>query len=106
LLGQDPKHCMCLVPYETRPGISFVLDRSVDPQLITVIEETKWMFLFVLKLVSSMFDTSLFPVVHCMQYRDKGVRAVNILIEIDQNDLSTDLVLASLETMLKDYMIK
>ncbi len=60
-------------------------------------------FWFLLKLVR-VFDTSLFPAVHCLQYRGRRVNAVNILI--DKDDLSMDLVLAVLETMLVDYMIK
>ncbi len=86
-------------------GIYFVLDRPVDPQLITITEEIEGRFWFLLKLVR-VFDTSLFPAVHCLQYRGRRVRVVNILIVIDKDDLSMDLVLAVLETMLVDYMIK
>ncbi len=107
LLGQDPKHCVHIVHDEARTclGIYFVLDSPVDPQLVTITEETQGLLRFDLKLVS-LFDTSLFPVVRCIQYRDRRVRAANILVEIDQDDLSMDLVLAILETLLINYMIK
>jgi hypothetical protein len=61
LVGQDPKHCVHIVHDETGTclRIYFVLVRPVDPQLITITEETEGLFRFHLKLVS-MFDTSLF----------------------------------------------
>jgi hypothetical protein len=109
LLGKDPKHCVHFV----RGGdgtfmcICLVLERPVDPALMKIREEleTEGLLRFDLTLVS-MENTSHFPVVRCVQYRDRRVRAVNILITIDQDDLSMDLVLAILETILIDYLLK
>jgi hypothetical protein len=109
LLGQDPKHCVYIVHDKARTclGIYFVLDSPVDPQLVTITDETQGLLRFDLRVkIVSLFDTSLFPVVRCIQYRDRRVRAVNILVEIDQHDLPMDLVLAIIETLLIDYMIK
>jgi len=106
LLGKDPKHCVHFVRGGdgTFMTICLVLER-LDPELITIREEAEGLLRFDLTLVS-MMDTSHFPVVRCIQNRDRRVRAVNIQIKIEQDDLSMDLVLAILETMLIDYLLK
>jgi hypothetical protein len=105
LLGPDPKHWVQIVHEPGPAWASTVTLFWIGLSTLSSLPSPKKLkqFWFLLKLVR-VFDTSLFPAVHCLQYRGRRVNAVNILI--DKDDLSMDLVLAVLETMLVDYMIK